>query len=88
MREFTEKSEMVKVTYSSIDLYSLVELTEDGEDHECATAGTVGLVIAKHAVANGKYFVRLECGHGDGCTCVISREKIRPIEDISHVLWN
>lgn len=77
----------MKVAFSRIDVESVVRLVEDGSDHECARAGMTGVVIAKHAsVADGKYFIRLDCGHGSGCTCAVTRDQIEPV-GVSKV-WN
>jgi len=72
----------MRATFSTIEVEQEVELVEDADDHACARMGVKGVVIARHAsVVNGKYFVRLNCGHGSGCTCAVTRDMLRPVWD-------
>jgi hypothetical protein len=86
MERITERPKKVRAFFSPIDVHSEVELLEDGDDHECARAGMTGVVIARHVgVVDGKFFIRLHCGHG--CVCAVTREKIK-LADQEPEYWN
>ena len=88
MEWLTEEAQRVKVSFSPIDVGDEVELVTEGDDHECAAVGMLGIVVAKHvSTVNGKYFIRLQCGHGQGCTCSATRDQIK-LSDIGDRFWN
>jgi hypothetical protein len=76
----------VRAVFSHIDVDMEIEFVEDGDDHECAKVGMKGTVVAKHVgVVNGRFFIRLHCGHG--CVCSAVRSQIKPT-GWDEQLWN